>query len=154
MSATPPSSPASEKAPQPACLDVALGMGCDRGVSLQTVEEALMMALARCGRLPIHVRVMASIEAKRDETALLALSTAEGWPCQWLPADRLAQVPVPNPSSTVMRFMGTPSVSEAAALVAAGSGDSQDLLVEKLRHRGPCGKHATVSVARWRGGGG
>lgn len=142
-------------AAQDAILDplaVAIGMGCDRGVSLATVQEALAQALAQCGRLPRHVRLMASIDAKRDEEALLALAAAAGWPCAWWPAARLAQVSVPNPSPTVLRFMGTPSVSEAAALLAAGSRDSADLLVEKIRHRGPCGKHATVSVACWRGG--
>jgi cobalt-precorrin 5A hydrolase len=54
---------------------------------------------------------------------------------------------VPNPSETVRRYTGTPSVSEAAALLAAGAG-MEALLVEKHKHRGPDGRNATVSVAR------
>eukprot|EP01034_Spumella_vulgaris_P045428 gene45428-56587_t len=62
-------------------------------------------------------------------------------------AAQLAAVPVPNPSATVQRYMGTPSVSEAAALLAARA-DLRALVVEKHKLRGPDGKNATVSIAR------
>jgi len=60
---------------------------------------------------------------------------------------------VPNPSETVRRHTRTPSVSEAAALLASGVSSSSGsesgcLLVEKHRVRGPDGRHATVSLAR------
>ena len=54
---------------------------------------------------------------------------------------------MPNPSETVRKYTGTPSVSEAAALLAAGAGMDQ-LIVEKLKFRGPDGRNATVSIAR------
>ncbi len=59
----------------------------------------------------------------------------------------LSAVPVPNPSAAVQRYMGTPSVSEAAALLAAQA-DLSALVVEKHKLRGPDGKNATVSIAR------
>ena len=62
-------------------------------------------------------------------------------------AAELAQVEVPNPSATVLKYTGTPSVSEAAALLAAGT-DLRDLLIEKHKLRGPDGRNATVSIAR------
>ena len=69
----------------------------------------------------------------------------------YTPAE-LAAVPVPNPSETVLRYTGTPSVSEAAALLAAGGGQQpapmSALVVEKHRLRGPDGRNATVSIAR------
>ena len=74
----------------------------------------------------------------------------------YAPAE-LATVPVPNPSETVLRYTGTPSVSEAAALLTAGQGAGlppqppapmQALVVEKHRLRGPDGRNATVSLAR------
>jgi len=46
----------------------------------------------------------------------------------------------------VRKHTGTPSVSEAAALLAAGAG--AQLLLEKHRLRGPDGRNATVSIAR------
>jgi len=57
---------------------------------------------------------------------------------------------VPNPSETVLRYTGTPSVSEAAALLAARAA-MPSLLVEKHKTRGADGRHATVSVARCAG---
>jgi cobalt-precorrin 5A hydrolase len=59
----------------------------------------------------------------------------------------LAEVDVPNPSETVRKHTGTPSVSEAAALLAART-DKTHLLIEKHRLRGADGRNATVSIAR------
>ena len=56
-------------------------------------------------------------------------------------------MPVPNPSATVLKYMGTPAVAEAAALLAARVG-AEKLLVEKHKHRGADGKNATVSIVR------
>ena len=54
---------------------------------------------------------------------------------------------VPNPSETVRTHTGTPSVSEAAALLAAGT-DKRNLIIEKHSHQGPDGRNATISIAR------
>src|SRR5205823_6364427 len=56
-------------------------------------------------------------------------------------ADALAAVAVPTPSPVVECAVGTPSVAEAAALLAAGPGS--ELVVSKVT-----GAHATVAVAR------
>ncbi|WP_119153699.1 cobalamin biosynthesis protein [Caldimonas tepidiphila] len=126
---------------------VALGIGCDRGTPLATLQAALDEALALANLTRADVRALASITLKADEAGLLALAQAHGWPITFYPAEQLAEVPVPNPSETVRRHTGTPSVSEAAALLAAGAGIDA-LLVEKHRHRGPDGRNATVSIAR------
>ena len=126
---------------------VALGLGCDRGTPLRTIEEAVSQALALAGAGWDDVAAAASIDLKANEAGLLALARQRGWALRFHAAAALAQVPVPNPSETVRRYTGTPSVSEAAALLAAGAG-MQALLVEKHKHRGPDGRNATVSVAR------
>lgn len=125
---------------------VAIGLGCDRGTPLATVVHTLDAALAQAGLLRAQVRVLATIEAKRDEVAFLELAELGGWPLQFFSAGELATMPVLNPSATVLRYMGTPSVSEAAALLAAQSTASQ-LLVEKFKHKGADGRNATVSIA-------
>lgn len=130
-----------------ALTQVAVGLGCDRGTPLATVVQALDAALAQAGLAREQVRVLASIEAKRDEVAFIELAAQGGWPLRFFSAAELAAVPVPNPSETVLRYMGTPSVSEAAALLAAGAGMAA-LLVEKHKLRGADGKNATVSIAR------
>jgi cobalt-precorrin 5A hydrolase len=128
-------------------VNLAIGLGCDRGVALATLQAALDAALAQAGFTRSQVAVLASIEAKSDEPALLQLATLGAWPLLFFSAAELAQVPVPNPSNTVLRHMGTPSVSEAAALLAAGS-HAEVLLVEKFKHLGLDHKNATISIAR------
>ena len=123
---------------------VAAGLGCDRGTPLATVQAALEQALAGAGLGLADVAALASIDAKADEEAFLQLAAARGWPLHFYTAVQLAAVRVPNPSETVRRYMGTPSVSEAAALLAAATGA---LLVEKSRLRGADGRNATVSLA-------
>ena len=130
-------------------MKIALGLGCDRNTPLATVKAAIDQALASCQASLDDVNAVASIDLKADEPALLQLAAEQGWNIHFYSAQELAQVDVPNPSETVRRHTGTPSVSEAAALLAAGRADAMHaLVVEKHRLRGPDGRHATVSVAR------
>jgi cobalt-precorrin 5A hydrolase len=126
-----------------------VGLGCDRGAALDTVREAVLAALAQVGARPDQVAAAASIALKRDEVAFLALAAAFRWPLHFYEAHELARVEVPHPSETVRRYTGTPSVSEAAALLAAGPGTPMGALaVEKFKHRGVDGRNVTVSIAR------
>ena len=123
---------------------VAVGVGCRRGVSLTTLEGAIAEALRSIG--PVEVRCLASHARKSDEPALLELARVRGWPLRFYPAEALAEVKVPTPSERIAREVGTPSVAEAAALLAADGGP---LLVAKHIHHGADGTSATVAVARW-----
>lgn len=124
-----------------------LGLGCDRGTPAATVLAAIDEALAVLGVDVRQVARLASIDLKADEAAMQAVSEHFGLPVQFYAAVELATVPVPNPSETVRRHTGTPSVSEAAALRVAGV-DMTQLVVEKYKKRGADGRNATVSVAR------
>ena len=126
---------------------IALGLGCDRDTPAATVEQAIAQALAACGATQADVRAVASIDLKADEVGLAEVAAAHGWTIRFYPAAELAVVAVPNPSETVRKYTGTPSVSEAAALLAAGA-DASALLIEKHKLRGPDGRNATVSIAR------
>ena len=128
-------------------MRVVLGIGCDRGTSLQTLDAAVNDALKTAGIARAAVAMLATIDKKSDEVGLLALAQAQGWSMTFYTADELAHVEVPNPSEMVRKHMGTPAVAEAAALLAARAGIN-DLLVEKYKYRGADGKNATVSIAR------
>lgn len=128
-------------------MKLALGLGCDRGTPAATIRQAIDEALARAGAMLADVEAVASIDLKADEAGLLEVARACGWTLRFYAAAELAQVTVPNPSETVRKHTGTPSVSEAAALLAAGT-DLSHLLLEKHRLRGPDGRNATVSIAR------
>ena len=125
---------------------VTLGVGCDRGTAPETLRTAVMQALASVHLEPVAVAALATIDKKHDEAAILLLAAEQGWPLRLFGAAELAQVPVPNPSATVLAHMGTPAVAEAAALLA-GKSRMEDLVLEKFKFRGPDGKNATVSIA-------
>jgi len=126
---------------------LALGLGCDRNTPPATLLRAIAEALSACGATVADVAAVASIDLKADEAGLIDAAARCGWKIRFYPAAELAAVPVPNPSETVRRYTGTPSVSEAAALLAAGGGLAA-LLIEKHKVRGPDGRNATVSIAR------
>jgi cobalamin biosynthesis protein CbiG len=126
---------------------LALGLGCDRGTPAATLERAVAEALAAVGAAPAQVAAVASIDLKADEAGLAELAADHGWQLRFYSAAQLAAIPVPNPSETVRRHTGTPSVSEAAALLAAGPRGGP-LLLEKHKVLDSQGKHATVSIAR------
>lgn len=128
-------------------MKIALGLGCDRGTPAATIACCIDQALARCGATTADVWAVASIDLKADEAGLREVVEQAGWPCLFYPAAALAAVEVPNPSETVRKYTGTPSVSEAAALLAAGAA-LDALLIEKHKLRGPDGRNATVSIAR------
>ncbi len=125
---------------------LSVGLGCDRGTSAATLENALEIALSGQHLRMNDIRFLATIEQKKDEKGLLELAEKLNRPLTFFSAERLSHVKTPNPSRTVWRHMGTPSVSEAAALLAA-QGEMTDLLVEKFCFRGADGKNATVAIA-------
>ena len=135
-------------------IRIALGLGCDRNTPLETLQQAIDQALAQSGHTRAQVAAVASITLKADEACMQQLAALQGWPMRFFTPPQLAAVPVPNPSDTVRRYTGTPSVSEAAALLAGGLylGRTQALpmhalCVEKHKYRGADGKNATVSIA-------
>ncbi len=124
---------------------VILGVGCDRGTTLKTMETALDQALDVAGLERGCVTALATIDKKNDEPGLLALAKNNGWPLHFYSAGELARVEAPNPSDTVLKYMGTPSVGEAAALLLAGASMDR-LMVEKHKYRGMDGRNATISI--------
>lgn len=128
-------------------MKVILGLGCDRGTPAKSIETALMNALQSVGLSTDDVLATASIDKKADEIGLLSVCKQFGWDCTWYAAEQLKEVDVPNPSEVVMKYVGTPSVGEAAAILRAG-GSQDDLVVEKYKYRGEDGKNATVSIVR------
>ena len=103
----------------PACLW--LGVGCERNTSLSLVRRAIRETLTGAGLAPEAVAGLASADRKADEAALLQLSAENGWPFRTFASAALSAVEGPNPSEVVRAEMGTASVAEAAALLAAGS---------------------------------
>lgn len=89
----------------------------------------MLRCLAEADLAPATVVALVTVHGKRGQHGLLAAAEAVGAPVWAYPAARLAAVRVPCPSPTVASAVGTPSVAEAAALLAAGAGGR--LLVAK-----------------------
>ena len=128
-------------------MKITLGLGCDRGTPATTIARCIDEALAQAQATLADVQAVASIDLKADEIGLAEVASANGWLIRFYAAAELALVAVPNPSETVRKYTGTPSVSEAAAILVAGA-DQTHLIIEKHKLRGPDGRNATVSIAR------
>ena len=124
-----------------------LGIGCDRGTAPDLVERGVLALLAKQGLSPKSVKELATIDVKKDEPALLALSERYGWPLRTYPPEQLDVVPgIQNPSEKVKQHVGSRGVSEPAALLAAGV---EELLVPKQIYTEPgAGRSMTLAVAR------
>jgi cobalt-precorrin 5A hydrolase/cobalt-precorrin 5A hydrolase/precorrin-3B C17-methyltransferase len=114
-----------------------VGAGCSRGCPPEELAALVESALAGLGG---RVVAVATIDQRVDEPCVVALAAARGVPVRAHPAAALAEVPVPTPSAVVARHVGTASVAEAAALLAAGPGSR--LAVAKRRS-----EHATCAIA-------
>jgi cobalt-precorrin 5A hydrolase len=105
-----------------------LGVGCRLGADPKVVREGVLGALAAAGLSHLCAAVVASVDAKKDEAALLELAKSLGAPFETFSSGVLAGFETPNPSKRVMEAVGTSSVSEAAALAGSSGGT---LIMEK-----------------------
>jgi len=124
-----------------------MGLGCDRGATLEMVERGVDSMLATHGLSGKSVKELATIDKKADEPAMLALAERRGWPLRTFTAEDLDRTPgIENPSETVKRFVGTRGVAEPAALRAAGA---EKLLVAKQTYTEEGARRSmTLAVAR------
>jgi cobalt-precorrin 5A hydrolase / precorrin-3B C17-methyltransferase len=113
------------------------GIGTSMGAPAHAVSDLLDAALDGAGLARASIAEVATLDRKKSEPGLAAL----GLPMRGFTADALHEVSVPTPSAVVADAVGTPSVAEAAALLAAGAG--AELIVHKQANA-----VATVAVAR------
>jgi len=83
---------------------------------------AIDAALRVAGLAAAEIAGLATLDRRAAEAGVRAVAGRYGWPVLAFEAARLAEVTVPNPAATVAVAAGTPSVAEAAALLAAGPG--------------------------------
>lgn len=99
-----------------------VGIGCERNTDQALIAQAIER-ICRQNHLAIEsVAGLATLDLKADELGLLAYSQERHWPLRCFSAEALAEIEVPNPSDVVQNAVGTPSVCEAAAIVAAKAG--------------------------------
>ena len=121
----------------PPSLVVGVGASSDAGAD--AAATLLSGAMEELGLASESLAAVATIDRRGGDPVVTAL----GLPVRAFPASVLAEVKVPNPSARVAAEVGTPSVAEAAALLAAGPGAS--LVVTKRT-----APTATLAIARRR----
>ncbi|UNZ22120.1 cobalamin biosynthesis protein [Streptomyces sp. 891-h] len=135
---------------------VTVGVGTCAGVRAEEVLGLIRGVLAAAGLAEGAAAALATVRARAEEPGLLAAARKLGLPLIAYEARTLARVRVPHPSDFSRTAVGTPSVAEAAALLASGGGSGTTvqsgapvLLVPKTKSRPPAGApvRATAAVA-------
>jgi cobalt-precorrin 5A hydrolase len=95
------------------------GVGCRRGVSASQVIAALRNGLALADRRLDEVRLVASVEIKKNETGLLAAAAELGLPLRFIAAEEIRRhEPRWQTSVLVRERVNLPAVAEPCALLA------------------------------------
>jgi cobalt-precorrin 5A hydrolase len=118
--------------------ELVAGMGCSTGALVDELAHLLGEALEVGGLAVSGVGLLATLDRKLAEPGLRELAGRLGVELRGYAAAELEAVAVPNPSEIVRRAVGTPSVAEAAALLASGGA----LVVGKR-----ASAHGTVAIA-------
>ena len=109
------------------------GLGCRRGKDAAALEAFLRENLKASGVGLHELAALASIDLKKDEPGLVALSQRLGLPCMTYSAEELKAVPGDfTPSAFVREVTGVDSVAERAAVLASGGA----LVVKKVAANG------------------
>ena len=116
----------------------AIGFGlAHHPCNYETILDEIDSEFCKLGFLPCSRR-FCTIDVKKDEPFCSTLRN-NGEEVIFYSAEELAAVDVPNPSETVARHVGTPSVCEAAAILGSDHGQ---LIVPKIK-----GKNWTAALA-------
>ena len=117
----------------------ALGFGlASHPDDYEDIYDQIDEAMSQIGVLPCYKRYC-TIDVKEDEEFCAMLVDDLGEELVFYTAEQLAKVEVPNPSATVQKHVGTPSVCEAAAILGSNHGK---LIVPKIK-----GKNWTAALA-------
>ncbi|WP_256973145.1 cobalamin biosynthesis protein [Nostoc sp. T09] len=109
-----------------------VGIGCQRGASTQLIEKAIQQVFKENQLNQSAIAGIATIDYKALEVGLVELCRLRNFSLKTFPAEMLRLVCVPNPSKIIEQVMGTSSVAEAAAILAASDVEWQTNIVNEI----------------------
>ena len=121
-----------------------MGVGCRKQCNPTGIWAYIGDELKRHGLSPLAVKVVTTIELKKDEPMVADLVRNLSAKMQIYRPEELKDIEVPNPSGKVFEVTGAYSVSEATALKSAGN---TKLLLEKQKGQVTPGNDFTFAVA-------
>jgi cobalt-precorrin 5A hydrolase / precorrin-3B C17-methyltransferase len=95
-----------------------VGIGCERGTSRELIETAIEETCQTYHLATEAIAGIASINLKIDEAGIIEFCQRRNLCLKTFTSEELKQVDVPTPSEVVQQEVGTPSVAEAAAILA------------------------------------
>ncbi|KAB0671450.1 cobalt-precorrin 5A hydrolase [Oryzomonas sagensis] len=120
--------------------NLVLGIGCNRGTTVDDIDDFVTAQLKRIFLSRKSVRLVATVAVKRDEDGLIAFAERLGVPLAFFGSDELNAVAAPSPpSSHAMAAIGASGVAEPAAILGSGGGR---LLLKKVKS-----ENVTLAVA-------
>ena len=122
-----------------------IGIGCERNTSKKLIRNAIDDCLISNELSELSIAGLATVDLKKNEKAILEIIKEKNWPIRYFSSIELSQIDVPNPSVTVFKEIGTPSVAEAACIVAAG--EESKLIIEKKIYKEDGSGAVTLSIA-------
>ncbi len=118
-----------------------VGIGLHRDTSKEIIENGILTVLKDKGLSFKSIRNISSINKEGKIKGLQEFSEQYKIPVEIYDKGKLSQVSVPNPSKTVQKFEGIPSVSEASSILSSNNGE---LIVPKQKFP----PNLTVAVCR------
>lgn len=119
-----------------------IGIGCNRGTTCAEIEAAVCSIFQTYGLSVKSIRNISTITIKKNETGILEFAEKYGLPVEYFGKEVLCKIEFPSsPSETVLKYTGTPSVCESAAIISSGS---SSLIVPKTSHN----RKVTIAIAR------
>ncbi|MDH6060096.1 cobalamin biosynthesis protein [Chrysosporum bergii ANA360D] len=100
-------------------LKLWVGIGCQKGSSQNLIATAIKKILPENQLQENAIAGLATIETKATEVGLIELCRLRSFTLKTFSPDVLSTVIIPNPSNIAQRIVGTSSVAEASAILAA-----------------------------------
>jgi len=127
--------------------DIILGVGCKRGISGEELLSFIREGFQEEGFSLKSLRVIVSVELKREEKGLLEASHRLGKEVVFYSPEELKEkMPLVSHSSFVEKAAGTGAVCEPAALLGAGR---EELLWKKKKFKGMTTAAARLPSGWW-----
>ena len=120
----------------PRCVHIGIGLARQAGPADKVIEE-IFKCLSDNGICKDAIANISSADIKKDEPVIKELE--EEFSTIFYDAGQLSEISVPSPSEVVEKCVGTPSVSEASAILSSGNAN---LLLPKQK-----GSNWTVAAA-------
>ncbi|MDB9454683.1 cobalamin biosynthesis protein [Dolichospermum circinale] len=128
-----------------------VGIGCQKGISQELIKATIEKVFQEYQLVYNEIAGIATIDKKSSEIGLVEFCDLENLPLKTFSSEFLNNVFVPNPNNAITKLVGTSSVAEASAILAASeitSGEITLLVPKQIFRFQDNGGALTLAVAQ------